>query len=33
VEVGGKVDSAGVPTNFEVTIDITFNVREAIQGE
>jgi hypothetical protein len=33
VEVGGKVDSAGVPTNFEVLIDITFNVREAIQGE
>jgi flavin-binding protein dodecin len=33
VEVGGKVDSSGVPTNFEVTIDITFKVREAIQGE
>ena len=33
VDVGGKVDGAGVPTDFSVTIDIVFRVREAIQGE
>ena len=33
VNVGGKVDSAGAPTDFRVTIDIVFKVREAIQGE
>lgn len=33
VHVGGRVDNAGVPTDFEVTIDITFTVRESIQGE
>jgi flavin-binding protein dodecin len=33
VKVGGRVDSAGVPTDFEVTVDITFTVRESVQGE
>lgn len=33
VKVGGKVDNAGVPTDFEVTLDIVFTVREAVQGE
>ena len=33
VNVGGKVDSAGAPTDFRVTLDIVFKVREAIQGE
>lgn len=33
VEVGGRVDDAGVPTDFEVTLDITFTVRESVQGE
>ena len=30
VEVGGKVDSAGVPSEFDVTLDITFVVREPV---
>ncbi|HEY7563632.1 MAG TPA: dodecin family protein [Acidimicrobiia bacterium] len=33
VTVGGKVDDAGVPTDFDVTLDIVFTVREAVQGE
>ncbi|MGH9199135.1 MAG: dodecin domain-containing protein [Acidimicrobiia bacterium] len=33
VKVGGRVDDAGVPTDFEVTLDITFTVRESVQGE
>jgi flavin-binding protein dodecin len=33
VNVGGKVDGAGAPTDFRVTLDIVFKVREAIQGE
>ncbi|MGQ0847651.1 MAG: dodecin family protein [Actinomycetota bacterium] len=33
VRVSGKVDNAGVPTDFEVTLDITFTVREALAGE
>jgi flavin-binding protein dodecin len=33
VDVSGRVDGAGVPTDFEVTLDITFTVRESIQGE
>jgi flavin-binding protein dodecin len=33
VEVGGTVDQAGVPTDFKVTLDITFTVGDTIQGE
>jgi flavin-binding protein dodecin len=32
VRVGGHVDDAGVPTAFEVTVDITFVVKESIHG-
>jgi len=28
VRVGGTVDSSGVPAAFDVTLDITFEVRE-----
>ena len=27
VEIGGTVDAAGVPTGYEVTVDISFVVR------
>ncbi len=27
VEIGGTVDAAGVPTGYEVTVDVTFTVR------
>lgn len=33
VEVSGQVDGAGVPTDFEVTLDITFKVRESLSRE
>lgn len=32
VSVGGTVDDAGVPSHYEVTLDITFLVRESISG-
>lgn len=32
VRVGGTVDEAGVPTSFEVTVDITFIVKESVHG-
>ncbi len=28
VRVGGTVDSSGVPASYEVTLDITFGVRD-----
>jgi len=28
VRVGGTVDDAGVPSSYDVTVDIVFNVRE-----
>lgn len=28
VRVGGEVSPSGVPSSYDVTIDITFNVRE-----
>lgn len=28
VKVGGTVDSSGVASSYEVTLDITFNVRD-----
>jgi flavin-binding protein dodecin len=28
VRVGGTVDSSGVPASYDVTLDITFEVRE-----
>jgi flavin-binding protein dodecin len=31
--VAGRVDSSGVPTDFEVTLDITFKVRESMGRE
>ncbi|MEX2280724.1 MAG: dodecin family protein [Acidimicrobiia bacterium] len=32
VEVGGSVDDSGVPTEFSVTLDITFTVKESVHG-
>ncbi|GIU92465.1 MAG: hypothetical protein KatS3mg011_1371 [Acidimicrobiia bacterium] len=32
VRVGGKVDEAGVPTEFTVTVDVTFVVKESVHG-
>jgi flavin-binding protein dodecin len=29
VKVGGQVDSAGVPESYDVTLDITFTVKES----
>jgi flavin-binding protein dodecin len=31
-EVTGTVDGAGVPTSFDVTIDVTFVVKESVHG-
>ena len=28
VRIGGTVDDAGVPSSYDVTLDIVFNVRE-----
>ena len=33
VHVSGQVDGAGVPTDFEVVLDITFRVRESMSRE
>lgn len=30
VRAGGHVDESGVPTEFEVTIDITFAIRDSV---
>ncbi len=30
VEVSGTVDESGVPSEFEVTLDVTFVVRESV---
>ena len=32
VRVWGAVDEAGVPTEFSVTLDITFTVKESVHG-
>lgn len=32
VEVGGSVDDAGVASEFQVTVDVTFIVREPSHG-
>ncbi len=32
VRVWGSVDEAGVPTEFSVTLDITFTVKESVHG-
>jgi hypothetical protein len=32
VRQAGSVDEAGVVTRFEVTVDITFGVRESVHG-
>ncbi len=32
VKAGGAVDAAGVPTEFAVTLDITFTVKESVHG-
>ena len=32
VSAGGTVDDAGVPAHYDVTLDITFVVRESIAG-
>lgn len=31
VEAGGRVDESGVPTEFEVTIDVTFGIRDSVE--
>lgn len=31
VRVGGRVDDSGVPTEFAVTVDITFAVKDAVE--
>lgn len=31
-DVGGTVDQSGVPTSFEVVVDITFVVKESVHG-
>ena len=31
-KVWGEVDEAGVPTEFSVTLDITFTVKESVHG-
>lgn len=31
VRAGGQVDDSGVPTDFEVTIDITFGIRDSVE--
>jgi flavin-binding protein dodecin len=31
VSVRGRVDEAGVPTSFEVTLDLTFAVKDPLQ--
>ena len=32
VEVGGAVDDAGVPSQFHVTLDVTFVVKDTTTG-
>ncbi len=32
VSVRGSVDDSGVPTEFVVTLDVTFSVKESIHG-
>lgn len=32
VDVGGEVDTSGVPTEFSVTLDITFIVKDSVHG-
>lgn len=32
VRVWGAVDETGVPTEFSVTLDITFTVKESVHG-
>lgn len=31
VRSGGRVDDSGVPTEFEVTVDITFGIRDSVE--
>ena len=31
VEVGGSVDDSGVPTQFSVTLDITFGIKDPVE--
>lgn len=31
VRAGGQVDESGVPTDFEVTIDVTFGIRDSVE--
>jgi hypothetical protein len=31
VRAGGRVDDSGVPTEFEVTVDITFAIRDSVE--
>ena len=31
-DVSGTVDAAGVPTSFDVVVDVTFVVKESVHG-
>jgi flavin-binding protein dodecin len=31
VRVGGEVDSSGAPTTFNVTLDITFGIKDPVE--
>jgi flavin-binding protein dodecin len=31
IEVGGKVDDSGAPTQFTVTLDITFGIKDPVE--
>ncbi len=31
VRVGGVVDSSGAPTQFEVTLDVTFGIKDSVE--
>lgn len=31
VRAGGRVDNSGTPTEFEVTVDVTFGIRDSVE--
>lgn len=31
VRAGGRVDDSGAPTEFEVTVDVTFGIRDSVE--
>jgi hypothetical protein len=32
VSIAGSVDAAGAPAHYEVTLDVTFGVKESVHG-